>query len=217
MQGGEESRRKGIAILPHPFAWPDRRRSLPTSIFWILLLAVGLRALAWVRIDPVAFDSAVYFEMADLIRAGRWLEAPAYPYPPLYPLLVAALQGLGLGAESAGLFIALAADLLVLFPLVALTRLAVGETAAWGAAFLWAIHPSAIRLGVQALTDAPTALLVAIALWAGLRALDECRPWWAVGGCRQWTGLSTSAGRDRAGPGPRRPLHSAGRGGGTPR
>jgi len=181
MQGGEESRRKGIAILPHPFAWPDRRRSLPTSIFWILLLAVGLRALAWVRIDPVAFDSALYFEMADLIRAGRWLEALAYPYPPLYPLLVAALQGLGVGAESAGLFIALVADLLVLFPLVALTRVAVGETAAWGAAFLWAIHPSAIRLGVQALTDAPTALLVAIALWAGLRGLDECRPGWAVG------------------------------------
>ena len=168
-------------MLPHPLAGPDRRRSLPASIFWILLLAVALRALAWVRIDPVAFDSAVYFEMADLIRAGRWLEALAYQYPPLYPLLVAALQGLGLRAESAGLFIALVADLSVLFPLVALTRVAVGETAAWGAAFLWAIHPSAIRLGVQALTDAPTALLVAIALWAGLRGLDECRPGWAVG------------------------------------
>src|SRR5574341_468021 len=181
MQGGEGSRRRGIAILPRPFARPDRRRSLPTSIFWILLLAVALRALAWVRIDPVAFDSALYLEMADLIRAGRWLEALAYPYPPLYPLLVAALQGLGVGAESAGLFIALVADLLVLFPLVALARVAVGETAAWGAAFLWAIHPSAIRLGVQALTDAPTALLVAIALWAGLRGLDECRPGWVVG------------------------------------
>ncbi|MBF8279904.1 MAG: hypothetical protein HW385_1336, partial [candidate division NC10 bacterium] len=58
-------------MLPHPFAGPDRRRSLPTSIFWILLLAVALRALAWVRIDPVAFDSALYFEMADLIRTGR--------------------------------------------------------------------------------------------------------------------------------------------------
>ena len=168
-------------MLPHRSAGPDGRRAHSLSLCWIFLLAVALRALAWLRIDPVAFDSAVYFEMADLIGAGRWPEALAYPYPPMYPLLVAAVQGIGVGAESAGLFITLVADLLVLFPLVALTRVAAGGAAAWGAAFLWAIHPLAIRLGVQALTDAPTALLVATALWAGLRGLDEWRPGWVVG------------------------------------
>jgi hypothetical protein len=81
----------------------------------------------------------------------------------------------------AGLSVALLCDLLVLVPLAAVARAAAGEAAAWGAAFLWAIHPLAIRLGVQALTDAPTALFVALALWAGLRALEAGRLAWAVG------------------------------------
>jgi 4-amino-4-deoxy-L-arabinose transferase-like glycosyltransferase len=150
-------------------------------ILWLLLLALALRGILWLRIDPVTFDSAVYFEMADLVRGGRWSEALAYPYPPLYPVLIAGIQQLGLSAESAGLLITLAADLFVLFPLVAVARAAAGEAAAWGAAFLWAIHPYAIRLGVQALTDAPTAVLVALAVWAGLRALDEGHLGWAIG------------------------------------
>jgi hypothetical protein len=141
----------------------------------IVFLALALRALAWIGSDPVAFDSAVYFEMAERIRGGNWAGLLGYDYPPLYPLLIAALQGLMLRADTAGLALALGADLLVLVPLVAITRKAAGEAAALGAAFLWAVHLSAIRLGVQALSDAPTALLVAAAIWAGLWAAAEDR------------------------------------------
>lgn len=162
-------------------AWPEGRRGGATKILWILLLALGLRAFAWLYIDPVAFDSAGYFEIADLIRAGEWSRALAHPYPPLYPILIAAVQVWGVGTETAGLLIAVAADLLVLFPLVGIARIAIGEAVAWGAAFLWAIHPLAVRLGVQALSDAPTAMFVAFALWAGLKALEEGRLVWALG------------------------------------
>jgi hypothetical protein len=133
------------------------------------------------RFDPITFDSAVYFEMADLIRAGRWSEALAYSYPPLFPMVVAVLQWPGWSAETAGLVIALTANVAVLFPLTAVARIAFGETAALATGFLWAIHPLAIRLGAQAITDAPTAFFVALALWAGLRGLDEGRLAWAVG------------------------------------
>ncbi|MBI4574154.1 MAG: glycosyltransferase family 39 protein [candidate division NC10 bacterium] len=133
----------------------------------------------------MAVDSAVYFEMADFIRAGRWSDALAYPYPPLFPMLIAAVQWPARSAETAGLLIALAAGLLAIFPLVAIARTTAGETAAAGAAFLWAIHPLAIRLGVQALTDTPMVFFVAMAIWAGLRAMDENRLSWALGagGC----------------------------------
>ena len=141
----------------------------------IVCLALALRALAWLYGDPVTFDSALYFEMADHIRAGRWAALLGYEYPPLYPLLIAALQSLSLGADTVGLALACIADLLVLVPLVAITRRAAGEAAALGAAFLWATHLSAIRLGAQALTDAPTAFLVATALWVGLRAAEQDR------------------------------------------
>jgi 4-amino-4-deoxy-L-arabinose transferase-like glycosyltransferase len=133
------------------------------------------------RFDPVAFDSAGYFELAELIRAGRWSDALASDFPPLYPILIAAAQWPGWSAATAGLVIALTTNLCVLLPLMAISRLAFGETAALATGFLWAIHPLAIRLGVQALTDAPTAFLVALALWAGFRALNEGGLVWAVG------------------------------------
>jgi hypothetical protein len=59
----------------------------------IFTLALALRALTLARIDPVALDSAIYFEIAGLIEAGKWPEALAYPFPPLYPALIAALGG----------------------------------------------------------------------------------------------------------------------------
>lgn len=156
--------------------WADRAGAARPLFAGIVCLALALRALAWLYGDPVTFDSALYFEMAEHIRAGRWAALLGYDYPPLYPLLIAALQSLSLGADTAGLALACATDLLVLVPLVAITRrVAAGEAAALGAAFLWAVHLSAIRLGVQALTDAPTALLVATALWVGLWAAEQDR------------------------------------------
>lgn len=151
------------------------------AIAWLAPLALIARGLASIRTDPVAFDSAVYFEMAEHIRRGSWGAAMAYDFPPLFPLLIAGSQGLGLSAEAAGLAIALAADLLVLLPLVALARAVVGEDGAWGAAFLWAVHPYAVRLGVQALTDAPTAFFVALAVWTGIRPLAMRHPPTALG------------------------------------
>ena len=181
MTPGPEPGKEGIGRPDLPGIRPEGPLGISRRITWILLLALALRGLATWRFDPVAFDSAVYFEMADLIRAGRWSEALAYDFPPLYPVLLAAAQWLPVSSENAGLMITLVFDLLVLFLIVGIARTATGEGAAWGAAFLWAIHPLAIRLGVQALTDAPTAFFVALALWAGLRALDEGRLVWAVG------------------------------------
>jgi len=52
----------------------------------------GAARVARLYYDPVTFDSAVYFEMAALFQGGRWSEALAYDYPPLYALLIAVLQ-----------------------------------------------------------------------------------------------------------------------------
>jgi hypothetical protein len=145
-----------------------------SSIAWVVASALVLRSIALFQYDPVTFDSALYFEMAALFRGGHWSEALAYDYPPLYALLIAGLQPL-VGTGGAALLIASTADLLILVPVIAIARRAVGEEAAWAAAFLWVVHPSAIRFGVQALSDAPTALCVATALYAGLRALEQRR------------------------------------------
>ncbi len=153
----------------------------PVAIASVAVSFLVLRGIAWFQYDPVTFDSALYFEMAALIQGGRWSEALAYDYPPLYAILIAALQPVAGTADAAGLLIAFTADLVILLPIVGITRRAAGEDAAWAAAFLWVVHPSAIRLAVQALSDAPTALCVAVALYAGLRAFEEHRLVWALG------------------------------------
>lgn len=178
---GLEPGKEEIKRLDLPGIRREGPLGIPWGIWWILLLALALRGLAMLRFDPVAFDSAAYFEMADLIRTGRWSEALAPAYPPLYPMLVAVLRWPGWTAETAGLVIALTANLLVLLPLTAISRIAFGEIAALATGLLWAIHPLAIRLGAQAITDAPTALFVALALWAGLRALKGGRLAWILG------------------------------------
>ncbi|MBI2350262.1 MAG: hypothetical protein HYV00_02050, partial [Deltaproteobacteria bacterium] len=89
-----------------------------------------LRGIALWRIDPVTFDSALYFEMAELIRAGRWADSLAYPYPPLFPILIAVLQEIGAATEAAGVALALTSGIVVLAPLVFITRTLAGEAAA---------------------------------------------------------------------------------------
>jgi hypothetical protein len=166
--------------LEHLRLWLKERPGIPWEISWVVLLALALRVVAFWRFDPVAFDSAIYFEMADLIRAGHWSTVLTYDYPPLYPFFVATVQWFLRDSEIAGVLVSLAADVFVIFPLFAIARSAVGYSGAWGAVFLWAIHPLAIGLGVQALTDAPTAALVAVSLWAGLHALEHRRLVWAL-------------------------------------
>jgi 4-amino-4-deoxy-L-arabinose transferase-like glycosyltransferase len=151
------------------------------QIFGVLILAVGLRIVVSSRTDPVAFDSAVYFEMAQLIREDAWKTVLSYPYPPLFPLLIAGLERIGVGTEAAGLFWSFGLNLAILMPLYFIARGLAGTRAALAALFLWAIHPYAVRLSARALSDAPTAFLVALALWSGLYALKARRLFWGVG------------------------------------
>jgi 4-amino-4-deoxy-L-arabinose transferase-like glycosyltransferase len=147
---------------------------------WILVLGAAVRAIASSRTDPVAFDSAIYFEMARFIRVGAWEKALAYPFPPLFPLLVAGLEKLGIATEAAGLFWCFGLNLAVLLPLFFIARDLAGPRAALGAMFLWAVHPYAVRLSIRALSDTPTLFLVAVSLWAGLHALKVKKLSWAL-------------------------------------
>src|SRR5215510_14270525 len=139
----------------------------------IVVLAIIVRAIGISRTDPVAFDSAVYFEMAQFVRAGAWDSVFAYPYPPLFPVLIAGLEKLGVPTEVAGLFWSCGLNLGVLLPLFFITRKLAGRQAALGAALLWAVHPYAVRLSIRALSDSPTVFLVALALWLGLWAYEK--------------------------------------------
>jgi 4-amino-4-deoxy-L-arabinose transferase-like glycosyltransferase len=137
------------------------------------LLGIVLRLIVLSWTDPVAFDSAIYFEMARFIRAGAWEKALAYDYPPLFPFLIASLEKLGVPTEPAGLLLACGFNLAIIFPLFLITRELAGRRAALAAAFLWAAHPYAVRLSVRALSDSLTACFVAVSIWMGVDALKR--------------------------------------------
>jgi len=111
--------------------------------------------------------------MAQFVRAGAWDNVFAYPYPPLYPMLIAGLEKLGVPTEVAGLFWSCGLNLGILVPLFFITRKLAGRLAALGAALLWAVHPYAVRLSIRALSDSPTVFLVALSLWLGLWAHEN--------------------------------------------
>jgi 4-amino-4-deoxy-L-arabinose transferase-like glycosyltransferase len=152
------------AVLPRDSRW---------LVIGVLALAATIRAFVSSRTDSVAFDSVIYFDMAQYIRAGAWDKVLSYPFPPFFPLLLASLERASVPTEAAGLFLSFALSLGVLVPLFFIARDLAGPRAALGAIFLWAVHPYAVRLSVRALSDTPTVFFVALALWAGLYSLKQ--------------------------------------------
>lgn len=98
---------------------------------------------------------------------------PDFIHPPGTPALIAASFALfGIGDFQAVLpmmacFVAAG----VLTFLIA--RQVGGRSAGWLAALVYSLHPSLLRWGVVALSETPTALVVATSLWLALRSADR--------------------------------------------
>ncbi|HWP59730.1 MAG TPA: glycosyltransferase family 39 protein [Candidatus Acidoferrales bacterium] len=177
--GSVDHSRQGWLVKDRAAFFPEKEpplfRNPGRLLFWIIALAGAVRLVPALRADPVAFDSALYFEMARFIGAGAWARALSYPYPPFYPFLIACLESLGIPTAAAGLFWSFGLGVATIVPLYLLARALGGSRIAFAAAFLWAIHPYATRLGVRALSDTTTAFFVALALCVGLYALKAKR------------------------------------------
>jgi len=170
-----------MATAPQPAA-PARPGRPETYGLWLILLA-GLLLRCWLASlgSGLTMDSALYVRMAEGLRAGDPLAAPAHQG---YPMLVALASSLGGGREWPGRLVSLAASL-ALIPLVWWTaRRRLPALPSLATAAMVALHPLLAVYGVSVMTEAS---FLALAL-AGVALLDRGRPGWggALLGASWW-------------------------------
>jgi len=158
-----------MARAPEPATSARRAPGERFGLILVVLAGLGLRLWLAARSSGLTMDSALYARMAEALRAGDPLAAPAHQG---YPLLVALASFAGGGREWPGRLVSLVASL-VLVPLVwwaARRRLpAVPSLAAAG---LVALHPLLAVYGVSLMTEATFVTLA----FSGVTLLDRDRP-----------------------------------------
>ena len=170
-----------MATAPEPAAPARPRRPETLGLLVILLAGFLLRVWLASRGSGLTMDSALYVRMAEGLRAGHPLSAPAHQG---YPLLIALASLLGGGREWPGRLVSLAASL-ALIPLVWWTaRRRLPALPSLAAAAMVAAHPLLAVYGGSIMTEASFLTLA----FAGVSLLDRGRPGWggALLGASWW-------------------------------
>lgn len=177
---------------PHRAAAPRRaalpgRRSPDRFILWMLVLAAAIR-LAIVLLRPLAIEGegAEYAAIARNLLAGRGyvgtLEGGVQLlFPPLYPLLIAALAPFSGDFEDAGRLVSLISGTLLVAPITGIAFRLYGLRVARIAGLLTAIHPLFVTLSTAVFSEAPFLTLLMTAVYFGLRCVESPRPAAGVG------------------------------------
>lgn len=156
---------------------PRRNRAL----VWALVAALGVRWMVAARAPIIEVDGAYWASLAAALERGDFRHGLSTAWPPLYPILTAALVRVarvaGLAPEPAILeagarAVSVLAGTLLLVPLYALARRLFSPRAAAVAALLTAFHPRLIQYSGAALSEA-TFTLVLLAALALLVASDR--------------------------------------------
>jgi hypothetical protein len=167
------------AVVPRPWRLADF-----ITVALLLLIAGGLRLYLVAHTEVAARDSIGYIRYARQLEAGPWQEVVRKTeQPPLYALAVSAASGpvrqLMSGPESvlmqrsAQLVSALAGILLVL-PMYFLGRELFERRIAFWAVLLFQCLPTTGRFLSDGISESLFLLLVATAVWLGVRSLRTC-------------------------------------------
>ncbi len=160
-----------MARSPEPAALARRTTAEIVGLLAILLAALVVRSWLASETSGLTMDSPLYVRMAEGLRAGAPLHAPAHQG---YPLLIALASWVAGGREWPGRLVSLLASL-ALVSLVwwaARRRLPAGPSLV--AAALVALHPLLAVYGVAVMTEAS---FLALAL-AGVALMDRGRSGW---------------------------------------
>jgi len=171
------------AVGPLP---PARIEAL--AVVGLLAVAAALRWVRWVRTDAMFNDGPLFLGLAAQMEHGRWAEALAHDYHPLYPFAVLvtklALGPLGLeGWDTAAAVVSVAGGTAAVLFLYLLLREGFGWPAAWLGAGLLAVHYRAVEYTSDVQSEGLYFPLFLAGLWVGWRAWRRCSPALAA-----WTG-----------------------------
>lgn len=123
------------------------------ALVGVLAVAAGMRAIAWSNTAVLFNDGPIFLAMAAALREGHVERVLDHPQHPLYPALVAAVEGLGLAPETAAVCVSLGGGLLAIAAIFRLAWSRFGPACAWGSAWLVALHPWAVDFSADVMSD----------------------------------------------------------------
>ena len=145
--------------------------------YWMaaLILAVGVRLYLFENYYTINNDGIVYIDAARHFWRGEWGEGLGSFYPPLFPLMIAAVYPLVGDWELAGQFWPLLLSLLIPLPLFGLLSRIHGPRVAQVALVFYGVSPYLARLSLEVRSELPYSFFVVLALFLLQRALDDGR------------------------------------------
>ncbi len=123
------------------------------GLLGLLGVAAAVRAIAWSRTTVMFNDGPVFLALAEAVGEGRWAEVLAHPYHPLYPVAIAGVSSLGIGAETAAIVVSIAGGLLAIGALHDFLGRAFGPVLAGLGAWTLALHPWAVDFTADVMSD----------------------------------------------------------------
>jgi 4-amino-4-deoxy-L-arabinose transferase-like glycosyltransferase len=173
-------------ILQH-----NKTRSFQLVFLLLLVVAsIGVRAIAWTRWHPTSIEAegAEYARIAENLKNGLGYVGINFPgteliFPPLFPLLIAAVSTITHNYETAGRLVSFVFSALLPLAVFGVTRRLFDNRTAIVAAILTVLHPLFIALSISTYSEGIYATLLLACVYLVLRAFDHpyTRNWLLVG------------------------------------
>jgi hypothetical protein len=135
------------------------------ALFLVFVVALAVRLTAAAKVAILDRDGVQYLAAAESFERGDVTAGLEHHYPPLYPVLVAATERLGVEPEPAGMLVSCVTGALAAVLGAALAGSA-GTRSALVAGLVLALHPACVELSVAVLADGVFVTLLLAALLA---------------------------------------------------
>ena len=148
------------------------------SFYWVgsLLLTLGVRLYLFRNYYTINNDGVLYIEAARHFWEGDWVAGLASFYPPVFPLMIAAVYPLLGDWELAGQFWPLLLSLVMTLPLFGLLSSIYGQRVARVALLFYGVSPYVARLSVEVRTEIPYTFFLVLSLYLLQRGLGDRKP-----------------------------------------
>jgi len=127
---------------------PSRVRDVFTrhTLWWVTALALAVRSIVAARTSVIFEDGPHFLAIAEAFAEGRFAEALAHPYHPLYPATIALAKPIFSDLEVAALAVSVLGGTVAVAACFALLRRAFDGRVAWIGATLLAVSPYPVRM-----------------------------------------------------------------------
>ncbi len=141
----------------------------------LLLVCLIPRALIGLRISSMCPDGILYIRLAKALGEGRFQDAFDVMNLNIYPVVLMALNRLGLAWETAGMIWGVLVSSLVVLPLFGWVRRQFDDTVAVAACLLYAVQPVFIQWSAELIRDPTFWFFFALSLYLLWRTVTEVR------------------------------------------